>query len=155
LDPALGDFARAVASARTELADAARGLGRYADSIEASPTRLAEVEERLFRIEKLLRKHGPTTFEVAEVRAQIARELERLQGGCDRIAELDAARDSLHRRVATSARALSKKRRDAAERLAAAIGKELALLGMGRARVIVDVAQPPVAAEDALSVDGA
>ncbi len=56
--------------------------------------------------------------------------------------------------AASSARALSRKRREAAERLADAIGRELAQLGMGRARVIVDVS-PASGASDALPVDGA
>jgi DNA repair protein RecN (Recombination protein N) len=54
----------------------------------------------------------------------------------------------------TAARALSRKRRDAAEKLADAIGRELAQLGMGRARVVVDV-QPTASAGEALLVDGA
>ena len=56
--------------------------------------------------------------------------------------------------MAASARVLSKKRREAADKLADAIGRELAALGMGRARVVVDVA-PTQSVAEALSVDGA
>ncbi len=140
LDGSLADLARVVASARTELVDAARALGRYADGVESNPARLAEVEERLFRLQKLLRKHGPTTHELTAHREELARELGALSKAQDRVADLDQRHGALHEDAARAASALSKKRRAAAERLADAIGRELGLLGMGRARVIVDVA---------------
>ena len=140
LDSSLAPLARAVDGARTELADAARALGRYAEGIEVSPARLAEVEERLFRIQKLLRKHGPTTADILAHRELVARELESLARSTDRIDELASAREKSFVKVAASARALSKRRREAAEKLAEAVGRELADLGMGRARVLVDVA---------------
>jgi DNA repair protein RecN (Recombination protein N) len=154
IDGSLATVARTIESARSELSDAARALGRYAEGVESNPARLAEVEERLFRLQKLLRKHGPTTTELAAHRAQLAREVDVLTKASDRVAELDAERETRLAKVATAARALSKKRRDAADKLADAIGRELAQLGMGRARVIVEVAQTN-AAPDALAVDGA
>jgi DNA repair protein RecN (Recombination protein N) len=136
IDATLADLARVVSNARTELIDLARVLARYADAVESNPQRLADVEERLFRLQKLLRKHGP---ELPAQRAQLARELESLAQASDRVSDLDARHASLREKTLLTARALSKKRRDAAERLADAIGRELGLLGMGRARVIVDV----------------
>src|SRR5262249_35639440 len=58
-------------------------------------------------------------------------------------------------KAAELARKLSKKRRDAAEKLADAIGRELAALGMGRARVVVEVAPRAAATEGPLVVGGA
>ena len=143
LDGSLAEVARVVAAARTELLDAARVLGRYADGVESNPARLVEVEERLFRLQKLLKKHGPTTNDIAAHREALARELDALAKAQDRIADLDTRHASLHDAAAVAAASLSKKRRAAAERLADAIGRELGLLGMGRARVIVDVAPGP------------
>ncbi len=140
LDASLLDLARVVASARTELVDAARALGRYADGVESNPARLAEVEERLFRLQKLLRKHGPTTHELTAHREELANELGTLSKAQDRAVELEREHGARHEEAARAASALSKKRRAAAERLADAIGRELGLLGMGRARVIVDIA---------------
>lgn len=154
LDGTLAPLARAIESARAELADAARALARYADAVEANPDRLAEVEDRLFRLRKLLRRHGPST----DLRAQrdaIATELDALTSSQERRAALEAERSSLLAKAAESARALSRKRCEAADKLADAIGRELAQLGMGRARVIVDVATVAVAAGEPLSVDGA
>jgi DNA repair protein RecN (Recombination protein N) len=154
IDGSLAPLARTVESARGELSDAARALARYAETVEASPERLAEVEERAFRLQKLLRKHGPTTADLLAYRAGLARELASLESASERVGELEAEKSRRAAEAGTAARALSRKRRDAAEKLADAIGRELSQLGMGRARVVVDV-QPTASAGDALLVDGA
>ncbi|HEY1956208.1 MAG TPA: DNA repair protein RecN [Polyangiaceae bacterium] len=154
LDGTLGPFARAIESARAELADAARALSRYADSVEASPDRLSEVDDRLFRLRKLTRRYGPNV----DLRAQrdaLATELDALASSQERRAALEGERTTLLAKAAETARSLSRKRCEAADQLADAIGRELAQLGMGRARVVVDVASSPASAGDALVVDGA
>ncbi|WP_394848863.1 DNA repair protein RecN [Pendulispora brunnea] len=156
LDGSLAPLARQIESARSELADAARALARYAEGVEVNPQRLAEVEERLFRLQKLLRKHGPTTTELLAHRDTLRRELDGLEGSSARATELESARDARLGKASSRARTLSQKRRQAAEKLADAVGRELAQLGMGRARVVVEVA--PIAtgsAEAALQIDGA
>jgi DNA repair protein RecN (Recombination protein N) len=154
IDGSLAPLARAVESARAELAEAARALSRYSEGVEASPERLAEVEERSFRLQKLLRKHGPATADVLAHRASVVRELASLASASDRVAGLEAEKTRRVSEAGAAARALSRKRRDAAERLAEAIGRELSQLGMGRARVVVEVT-PSSGAGDALLVDGA
>jgi DNA repair protein RecN (Recombination protein N) len=157
IDASLAPLARAVESARAELADAARALGRYADTVESNPARLTEVEDRLFRISKLLRKHGPTTVELTAHRASLAAQLEGLAQAERRIPELEAAYQERLATASKKAKALSKKRRAVAEKLADAIGRELARLAMGRAKVVVDVTNAPMGGgpEGAMAVDGA
>jgi DNA repair protein RecN (Recombination protein N) len=154
IDGSLASLARTIESARAELSDAARALARYADGVEASPERLAEVEERSFRLQKLLRKHGPSTADLLSYRAGLARELASLASASERVAELEAERARRVGAAGAAARGLSRKRRDAAEKLADAIGRELSQLGMGRARVVVEVT-PTAGAGDAMLVDGA
>jgi len=154
-DASLAPLARIVEGARAELADAARALGRYAETVETNPERLAEVEDRLFHLTKLLRKHGPTTTELCAHRAALARELDTLTKAEARIPELEAAYEKRLAAVAKSARALSKKRREAAQRLADAIGAELGRLAMGRAKVVVDVTATTSGGDGAMAVDGA
>ncbi len=154
IDGSLAPLARAVESSRAELSDVARALSRYAEGVEASPERLAEVEDRSFRLQKLLRKHGPATSDLLSHRAAVARELASLASASDRVAELEAEKARRVAEAGAAARTLSRKRRDAAERLADAIGRELGQLGMGRARVVVDVS-PSAGAGDTLLVDGA
>jgi DNA repair protein RecN (Recombination protein N) len=156
IDQTLAPLARTVESARSELADAARALARYAENIESSPARLAEVDDRWFRLQKLLRKHGPTTHELLAHRDEVKKQLDQLAGASQLLEELEAKREASLAAVSAEARTLSRKRRDAAANLADAIGRELAGLGMGRARVIVDVsAVPNHQAGDLPSVDGA
>jgi DNA repair protein RecN (Recombination protein N) len=153
LDGSLAPHAHAVRTARADLSDTARALERYAAGVEASPDRLAEVEERTFRLQKLLRKHGPTTRELLSRRAALESELEGLSNASARALELEAERDRKAAEAGMAARELSRKRRDAADALADAIGLQLAQLGMGRARVVVEVA-PTAPGAESISVDG-
>ncbi|HQY61186.1 MAG TPA: DNA repair protein RecN [Polyangiaceae bacterium] len=155
LDPSLAPVARAVDAALAELSDAARQVSRYAESVEENPERLAELDERYFRLQKLLRKHGPSTQELLAYRQELGRELEAMASGQERVVALEADRDARLAAIGAAARALSKKRRAAAEKLADAVGRELGQLGMGRARVSVDVAPIHPGQSDALVVDGA
>ncbi len=156
IDPSLAPLARSVDGARSELADAARVLSRYASGIESNAERLAEVDDRWFRLQKLLRKHGPTTTELVTYREELKRQVEGLAGAERLRGELEAKREACLAAVASEARTLSRKRRDAAAKLADAIGKELGGLGMGRARVVVDVSPVPAPQAGELPpVDGA
>ncbi len=154
IDASLAPHARALHAARSELADAARALQHYADGVEASPARLAQVEERSFALRKLLQRHGPTAADVLAHRAELARELEAFVTSSDRAGALQVERDERIASASAAARALSARRRDAADALADAIGAQLAQLGMGRARVVVEVT-PAAGAGGSLAVDGA
>jgi DNA repair protein RecN (Recombination protein N) len=154
IDGSLSTHARTLQSARSELADVARALLRYAEGVEASPERLAEVEARSFSLQKLLRQHGPTTAELLSYRKELSRELDAFANTSERVAALEKEQASATVAAADAARTLSRKRRDAAEALADAIGAQLARLGMGRARVIVEVtASAP--GTGSLVIDGA
>jgi len=156
IDSALVPIARTVDAARAELVDAARALSRYASGIEANASRLAEVDDRWFRLQKLLRKHGPSTQELAVYRDDLKRQLTELAGASHRREQLEAARDAMLAEAAADARALSRLRRDAAGQLAESIGRELAGLGMGRAQVVVDVSAVSASATaESMTVDGA
>ncbi|MDB4945694.1 MAG: repair protein RecN [Labilithrix sp.] len=156
IDQTLAPLARTVEAARSELADAARALSRYAGGIESNAGRLTEVNDRWFRLQKLLRKQGPTTHELLAHKDDLRKQLDQLSGASALLDDLEKKRESALQRVSADARTLSRKRRDAAGTLADAIGKELAGLGMGRARVVVDVSPVPGAhAVDLPAVDGA
>jgi DNA repair protein RecN (Recombination protein N) len=156
IDPTLAPMARAVEGARSELADTARGLARYANGIESNPERLSEVEDRWFRLQKLLRKHGPTTTELVAYRSELKRQVAELEGADQLRSKLEAKREACLGAVSAEARNLSRRRRDVAAKLADAIGRELAALGMGRARVVVDVSPVPAPQAGELPpVDGA
>src|SRR6185312_14355339 len=66
------------AEAQAAIEDVARDLGRYARGIRSDPARLADVEERLFLLQRLCRKHGGTVADLAARQAALARELAEL-----------------------------------------------------------------------------
>lgn len=154
LDPALAEPAQSLDDCWSSLSDVAREISRYAERAEADPARLSEVEERLYRLEGLLRQHGPTIEDVLAARERLAAELDAIANAESRVAELEREREGLLAVAAERARELSKKRRKAAEKLGAAISSELGELGMGGARVVVDVA-PLGGDKSELAVDGA
>jgi DNA repair protein RecN (Recombination protein N) len=153
LDSALAPLCSGVESARSELVDVARALGRYADGIEADPQRLAQVEERLFQVGKLTRQHGGDVAAVLSARERMTAEIDSLAGAQNRLASERAEVVALLSKAADLARALSSARKEAAITLGDAIGKELDGLGMGRARVVVEVAPQRGGAE--IEVEGA
>lgn len=140
IDPALEGAARALEGCRSELLEVARDVTRYAERTEADPGRLSDVEERLYRLEGLLRQHGPTLDDVLATRDRLAVELAAFAGAENRLAELEREKEAQLAVAAERARTLSARRRKAAEKLGAAISGELAEMGMGGARVVVDVA---------------
>jgi DNA repair protein RecN (Recombination protein N) len=154
LDPALEAPAQALDDCWASLSDVARDIGRYAERTESDPGRLAEVEERLYRLEGLLRQHGPTLDDVLATRERLAGELAAFASVESRVAELERERASMLHVAGERARKLSAKRRKAAEKLGASISSELVEMGMGGARVVVDVA-PLGGDRSELAIDGA
>ena len=91
LDPRFQPYLDARDGIKSQLEDLALFLRRYADGIEASPARLQQVEERLALLERLKRKYGPDAGRRASPGAtRCARELADLEGGDERLAELES-----------------------------------------------------------------
>ena len=66
-------------SARITVEDVATTLRDFADGIDASPERLAEVEDRLAILDKLRRKYGKTLDDVLAFQADIAAKLNEIE----------------------------------------------------------------------------
>ncbi len=154
LDATLEPWAAELDDCWSRLRELCRELRRYAERTQADPARLEQVQDRIYRLEELLRQMGPTLEDVLGARARIASELDELTNVEARLPELDERRSRLHEQASKLARKLSRRRREMASRLGAAISHELEELGMGAARVVVDVAPSKGEASD-LSVDGA
>ncbi len=154
LDPALQPVLTLLDDARAQIDEAARTLGRYSRGVQSDPERLAELEDTMQKLSRLKRKYGANVGEILAFRAKAAAELENLQQGESRVQELERAVEKARERAADRARALSVERKKAAQTLGDAISRELKSLGMGGARVVVDVTPTSPASGD-LSVDGA
>jgi DNA repair protein RecN (Recombination protein N) len=154
LDASLGEIAAQLEAARVQLDDAARELSRYARALESDPERLAELEERLHALAKLRRKYGGSLDQVVAHAEQARGELNALGDGEGTRQRLADAQAELLKQCAGSARKLSQGRKKAAQKLASAIGRELSSLGMGDARIQVDVSTADGKSGE-LSIDGA
>jgi DNA repair protein RecN (Recombination protein N) len=154
IDPALAPLAEQLAGAGLQLEEAARELGSYAHKVVADPQRLTEIEERLSALERLRRKYGGSIESILEHQRRAEQELQELAESEERIEALQAEVDKGVQATEKLARALSAARRKAAEGLGRAITAELESLGMGDAKVVVEVEDCP-SSGDALAVGGA
>jgi DNA repair protein RecN (Recombination protein N) len=154
VDPALAGPRDLVDQALTLVQEASRELGKYSRGVHSDPERLNELEDRMQKLSRLKRKYGSTVEEVLAFRAKAQAELDNIVHGEARIAALEASVEAARAAAGEAARELSRRRREGAGRLGAAISQELASLGMGGARVVVDVAHTAPGSSD-LAVDGA
>ena len=154
LDPTLAELARQLESARTQVEDAAQQLGAYARRVSLDPERLNEVEHRLNELHRLTRKYGGSLETVLAHREAAGEELTRLEDSEHHLERLERARAEAFTVAKEAARSLRAKRERTAKRLGKAISRELATLGMGDAKVQVDVS-PLDGTGGELDVDGA
>lgn len=121
------------------LTDAATELASYAESVDADPGRLAEVQERRALLTSLSRKYGETTDEVLAWAEKASKRLADLEGDDERIDALRAEAEDLRGRMDAAASELTRVRTEAAERFGAAVTEELTALAMPHARVSVRI----------------
>ncbi len=117
-------------SARAVVDDLADMLRDYAEGIQASPERLAEIEDRLVAIDRLKRKYGVTIEQVVAFGAEAARKLAEVE---DRDGILKQLRGELTRARAAyeaAATSLSEARQGAAAKLAKLAEKQINDLAM-------------------------
>jgi len=152
VDPALQASAETVNAARFEIEEAARGLTRYLDELDADPHRLDAVQDRLDRISDLKRKYGPTIEEVLEFGRQAAQSLAAMESSDADAVALQAELDSCRVRFDAQCSALTDLRRAAAQRFAQLVGHELGELAMQRAgfQVSIEPAEPGPSGRDAV-----
>jgi DNA repair protein RecN (Recombination protein N) len=141
VDPTLAERRQVAEEAGYQLEDLVQSLRAYRDQIEYDPTRLRQVEERLDLIHSLKRKYGNSIEEVLAFSQAAQRELEAITHSEERVEELQAEEDRLLHEIGDLAAQLSAQRREAGDRLSAAIENELADLNMDRARFGVSLEQ--------------
>ncbi|HEX3903249.1 MAG TPA: DNA repair protein RecN [Polyangia bacterium] len=137
LDPGLGPLVERLGDAQAAIEDVARDLGRYARGIRSDPARLAEIEERLFLLQRLCRKHGGTVADLAAKQAALGAELGDLGSFEEGLAARQAAAAEADGRAASAAAALSASRRQAAGSLEKKVNAVLRELGFASARLPV------------------
>jgi DNA repair protein RecN (Recombination protein N) len=129
-DPRLDELAGRLAALRIEAQDLGGELRRYADSLEAEPGRLQEVEERLEQYDRLERKHGGSVAAVLEHAERCRAERERLEQAEVATERAEAELERALTERGELAAELGERRREAAPRLAERVREELAVLAM-------------------------
>ena len=107
-----------LASTRATLGDIASSLRDYADAINASPERLAEIEDRLALLDRLKRKYGHTIAEVIAFAEDAARKLAEVEDRDEILKTLRADLDAASAAYRFAATALSTERHAASAKLA-------------------------------------
>ena len=139
-DPALDALAERLAEISYLLSDLSADLGAYASGVEADPSRLEQVQQRLAALAGLTRKYAPDVAGVLAWADEAARRLAELDDD-GRVERLTAEHETLTAALAELAAALSSCRDAAADTLSVAVGAELAGLAMPQATLIVHVGQ--------------
>lgn len=140
--------------ARSELREVGYDLTRYLEDVDLDPERLPEVEDRVYTLRRLLRRFDGDEEALHAFAAEAREEMGALDALEERVRDAEKAETIALREASKAAKALSEKRRAVADSLADRITAELHDLGMGHARVQVEVA-PLEPGDDGLAVEGA
>ncbi|MGA3090886.1 MAG: DNA repair protein RecN [Terriglobales bacterium] len=129
-EPKFQEALGALESMRISVDDVGATLRDYAGAIQASPERLAEIEQRLAVLDRLKRKYGPTLQQVIAFGEDIRRKLSEMENK-DQVllelrAELAVAADD-YRKAAGS---VSRKRSEAGRKLEKVVEAEINDLAM-------------------------
>jgi DNA repair protein RecN (Recombination protein N) len=119
-----------------ELSDS---LIKFKEKQNLGPERLEELEERLSVIEKLRRKYGESIEDILLYLAKIKQEHSDLLQSEEMLADLEAEIRLTFAEYKASAEKLSRLRKEGAKKLETQVEKEIAHLGMKRARFQVKI----------------
>ena len=117
-------------SARITVEDIGQTLLAYAEGIDASPERLAEVEDRLALLDRLKRKYGPSLENVIALGADLERKLSEMENKDEVLRRLRTELAKSEARYLEAARTISRQRYDAARQLEKLVESEINELAM-------------------------
>jgi DNA repair protein RecN (Recombination protein N) len=153
-EPEAGGWVAVLDEVRVRVEEVATAARRRLDRLEADPERLDQVESRLAELERLFRKYGVDEAAALVVRrAEIAAEIDELEGDTADLGELERRAAEALEAYREAALALSAARAGWGRALAAGIEDELGELGLGKAKLAVDL-QRRTRAGSPLVIDG-
>jgi DNA repair protein RecN (Recombination protein N) len=117
-DARFTDSVQQLAAARASIGDIGSSMRDYAAAINASPERLAEIEDRLALIDRLKRKYGKTIAEVIAFGEEVSRKLAEVEDRDEILKTLRAELDAAASAYRVAAAALTAERKSAAAKLA-------------------------------------
>jgi DNA repair protein RecN (Recombination protein N) len=129
-EPKFQEALAALETARISVEDVGATVRDYAGGIQASPEHLAQVEDRLALLDRLKRKYGPTLEAVIQFGADVARKLSEVENKDEILKQLRGDLAQAGEEFLRIARALSKKRAEAARALEKLVESEIGDLAM-------------------------
>lgn len=133
-DNALEGISSELSEALYGVEDAARELSSYLEGLDFDPAELAETEERLDLIRKLLTKYGSTVEEVLKYADDAREEIDKIEFSDVHEQKLEEDIKKANEKVYKLAGKISDRRKKAAEKLCAGVLKTLKELDMGNVR---------------------
>lgn len=149
LDGALDALSRAL----TELGEAEGEVASCLDALDFNPSELETVEERLFAIRALARKHGVLADDLGEFSEELRARLEAVDKGAENIEALQSALVEAEKIYKDKADKLTALRKSAAKKLDAAMIDELTPLKMERAvfSTVIEPGEPGPEGQDTVA----
>jgi DNA repair protein RecN (Recombination protein N) len=128
-----------VSSALSQIEEAGRQINAYAETLEADPARLRDVEARISELKQICRKYGPTLPEAIAYSEQVQTDLEQLSDSGQTLEVLEATYHARQDELVTACRELTRLRQAAAQRLEDLLLAELKPLAMEKVQFRVDI----------------
>ncbi len=138
-EPKFQEVLGALETARITVEDVGATLRDYAGGIQASPERLAELEDRLVLVDRLKRKYGPALEQTIAFAEDVRRKLAEMENKDEILRELRAKLAASAEEYKNAARSVSRKRTEAARKLEKLVEAEINDLAMrGSFRIAVE-----------------
>jgi len=129
-EPKFQEALASLETARISVEDVGASLRDYAGGIEASPERLAQIEDRLALLDGLKRKYGPALADVINVGVEVTRRLSEIENKDEILRQLRAELAAAAEQYLCASRAISKKRYESAKKLEKLVEVEINELAM-------------------------
>ena len=122
-----------------EIEDIASSVRQFQETVDFSPARLEESEQRLAEIRRLEKKYGNSIGQILDYAADAKEKLSRMESLEEARSALIADIERLEKRVWKEAAGISERRKTAAASLEKEIGERLQYLGMQKACFSIQV----------------
>lgn len=144
IDPRLSLLSKQLKDAAILIDETERSLDSHLSKLETDPQKLAKVEERIQKIEQLKRRFGKTFEAVQEKKGEIVQKIHDLNGLELTLKSLIPELAARKKENVEKTGRISKKRREAAEKLSSVVMAELKTLNLEHAQFAISVKESPM-----------
>lgn len=130
IDPTLKEIGLSIEKGMVQLEEAAYSIRDYSSVLTSDSATLEEVEDRIHLINTLKRKYGDSIDEIIQKRDEIKSEVQNIEHFDERVESLTKESERLMTKLLLMSQKLSKRRKQSAAKLTAALEKELREVGI-------------------------